>query len=655
MTKSPVPASNTLPWILWIGIGLLPLMQWPEALDAGLNARQLGLGLLVMTMVTIGFVQHRKILGQQKLFWVLAIALTWWLWGWVGHIGALSKADSLALGLRNGSLIGLLMITLIGLRSGLLAKSDVIRAGFYFGLVTGGHALLEIVKAIADGRFQEDVYAITGLFQHKNLLSGALLVSMPFALMTILEGKAWERKAAAALGILLLLELFMLRTRGAWLGILSAALLLIPLAWWMGAASRIALKRALRWWPALLIALAALGYSISRETAGSQLLNERNITHRFAFWKNTVEMFQEHPVTGVGNGNWRIYFSKYGLAHTDAKVMNGETRIQRPHNDYLWILSEQGLPGLLLFLALLGWSKWHLWRNKAREDEASAARQLALWFGFIALTVFALGDFPYERSGIMALFILLLALMNAEGDDPSTISWPVLSTLLVLGGVALGSSKVAQERIKAEVASRKVQEYNSNQDRRIIQAAHNAENDFYQIDNFNNPLPYYAALGEMFLTRDLRAAKADLNRSLELHPWHFLSMNQYGNLLKMENQWSEAEAYFDQALAISPAFELARLNKAEALAQRQEWEEAFIWMHGCALNTKNQKLYQLAAQILPNWLKEKSNKPQNLQPPLAKRLMAFQNNPQQLVQEYARYRQEVFKRDQRARSAGKKS
>ncbi len=430
---------------------------------------------------------------------------------------------------------------------------------------------------------------------------------------------------------------------------------MVPIAWWMGEASRKTLKKVLRWWPALLIAVAALGYSISRETAGSQLLNERNITHRFAFWKNTVEMFQEHPLTGVGNGNWRIYFSKYGLAHTDAKVMNGETRIQRPHNDYLWILSEQGLPGLLLFLALLGWSKWHLFRNKSKDDEATAARQLALWFGFMALAVFALGDFPYERSGIMALFFLLLALMNAEGENEPSTRWPVMPTLLVFGGVAVGSSKVAQERIKAEVAAREVQEYNTKQDRRIIQAAHNAENAFYQIDNYNNPLPYYAALGEMFLTRDLRAARADLQRSLELHPWHFLSMNQYGNLLKMENNWTEAESYFDQSLAISPAFELARLNKAEALVQRQEWEEAFIWMHGCALNSKNQKLFQLAAQILPNWLSEKAGKPQNQQPPLAKRLMAFQNNPQQLLQEYAKYRQEVLTRDQRARSAGKKS
>lgn len=655
MTKSPVSPSSSLRWILWIGIGLLPLMQWPEALDSGLNARQLGLGLLVMSMITIGFVQHKKILMQQRLGGVLIVAMAWWLWGWIGHIDALSKADSLSLALRNGSLVGLLMITLFGLRSGLLVKGDVIRAGFFFGLITGGHAFLEIVKAIAEGKFQEDVYAITGLFQHKNLLSGALLISMPFALMTILEGKGWERKAGAALGIMLLIELFMLRTRGAWLGILTSGVLLVPIAWWMGEASRKTLKKVLRWWPALLIAVAALGYSISRETAGSQLLNERNITHRFAFWKNTVEMFQEHPLTGVGNGNWRIYFSKYGLAHTDAKVMNGETRIQRPHNDYLWILSEQGLPGLLLFLALLGWSKWHLFRNKSKDDEATAARQLALWFGFMALAVFALGDFPYERSGIMALFFLLLALMNAEGENEPSIRWPVVPTLLVFGGVAVGSSKVAQERIKAEVAAREVQEYNTKQDRRIIQAAHNAENAFYQIDNYNNPLPYYAALGEMFLTRNLRAARADLQRSLELHPWHFLSMNQYGNLLKMENNWTEAESYFDQSLAISPAFELARLNKAEALVQRQEWEEAFIWMHGCALNSKNQKLFQLAAQILPNWLSEKAGRPQNQQPPLAKRLMAFQNNPQQLLQEYAKYRQEVLTRDQRARSAGKKS
>ena len=166
------------------------------------------------------------------------------------------------------------------------------------------------------------------------------------------------------LSLLILLEIVLLRTRGAWLGLISSALLIIPFGWFMGGPAREILSKMKKWWPALLVVIAVLGFSLRSETSSSQLLNERNISHRFAFWENSLEMIQEHPLSGVGHANWRLHFPKYGLEKTDTQVMNGLAGIQRPHNDLLWILSEQGVIGLLLYLAMLAMVMWSIISNR---------------------------------------------------------------------------------------------------------------------------------------------------------------------------------------------------------------------------------------------------------------------------------------------------
>lgn len=641
MAKSPIKASGNLSLFFIIGIAALPLGIWNGALDAGLNFRQMLLGLLVTILVSIGFIQNKKVYAESTIPMIGWAAILWWLWGWIPHVSAISSADSLAIQLRNGSLVGLFILILLGLQNGSIKRQDIVRAGLFFGALTSFEALLRIIQALNDGSFQKDVYSIKGLFQHKNLLSGALLVSLPFSLLASVEGtKKWELKGGLVVSILIFLELFLLRTRGAWLGLVASGIILIPLSFVLEGQAKDSLLKLKKWWPAVLVIIGALAFSLRSETASSQLLNERNISHRFAFWSNTLEMAKEHPITGVGHGNWRIYFPKYGLSHTDAQVMNGITGIQRPHNDYLWILSEQGIVGLLLFFLILGLGKWSLFSSRGSDDPTVTKRHLIYWFGFISVGIFAFGDFPYERSAHMALFFLLIALMASEANSKGLAKIPVWVVLLILGGASMGSAYVARERLNAEESVNQIHAYNSRQDGRIIQAAESAENDFYKIDNYTNPLPYYAALGELYNTKNLVAAEANLDRALELHPWHILSMNQYGNLLKKKDQWEEAEKYFDMALAISPDFEMGRLNKAEALVRKKQWQEAFEWMHGCALDSRNPKLYQMASQILPEWLEEKSRNSKT-QTPLARYLMPYKGDLKTLVNQYGAYRQQV--------------
>ena len=277
-------------------------------------------------------------------------------------------------------------------------------------------------------------------------------------------------------------------------------------------------------------------------------------------------------------------------------------RHQRPHNDLLWILSEQGVIGLLLYLAMLAMVMWSIISNRAHEPRKMGSL-LICWFAFVAFCIFSLGDFLRTQRPLARLFILM-ALMTHEAGDIRSVKFPVLP--LDSGGVSVGSALIAKERTDGEMKAKRVLEFNLRRDVRVIQAK-DAQTEHFVIDNFGNPLPYYAALGELYTTEDMEAADRSLAEALKWHPWHILSLNQLGNLHKKRKEWTEAEACFDRVLALSPQFEMARLNKAEMLIQKREWTKAFIWLHGCALHSQNPKLFKLAGMVLPRMIQERQS------------------------------------------------
>ncbi len=65
------------------------------------------------------------------------------------------------------------------------------------------------------------------------------------------------------------------------------------------------------------------------------------ISERLEFYQNTLEIIKEHPVTGVGTGGFRQAYAE----HVAPKGLN-PTR--NPHNQYLLVMVQVGVVGLLL-------------------------------------------------------------------------------------------------------------------------------------------------------------------------------------------------------------------------------------------------------------------------------------------------------------------
>jgi O-antigen ligase len=77
-------------------------------------------------------------------------------------------------------------------------------------------------------------------------------------------------------------------------------------------------------------------------------------SHRVELWTVATHVFRDHPVFGVGAGNFRVVEPAYSI--TDINLRTTDVILDRAevvHNTYLHVLAETGLIGLALFVSVI--------------------------------------------------------------------------------------------------------------------------------------------------------------------------------------------------------------------------------------------------------------------------------------------------------------
>ena len=193
----------------------------------------------------------------------------------------------------------------------------------------------------------------------------------------------WMQRISVGLAILCIL---LLRTRGVWLGAFAMTAVAVAYYTLKGNAQRRSIGL-------LAMGVISIGIVVAIFAAGSEkIFNSDTIQSRLHYWNASWEMFMDQPVSGVGGGQWKIEYPGTGLKGTNESVMSGQTSILRPHNDLLWMLSETGIAGAILFLALLvlGFTK------TIRHDGG-----LFFSLTIVGFTVYGFGEFPLERATML--------------------------------------------------------------------------------------------------------------------------------------------------------------------------------------------------------------------------------------------------------------
>jgi O-antigen ligase len=81
---------------------------------------------------------------------------------------------------------------------------------------------------------------------------------------------------------------------------------------------------------------------------------------RLHLWSNAIESIAQHPLVGSGVGSWSDEFDR--IEHARNLKAKPLTRLSNPHQEYLLWGVQLGVPGVILFLALLGSFVYASWR-----------------------------------------------------------------------------------------------------------------------------------------------------------------------------------------------------------------------------------------------------------------------------------------------------
>jgi tetratricopeptide (TPR) repeat protein len=105
-------------------------------------------------------------------------------------------------------------------------------------------------------------------------------------------------------------------------------------------------------------------------------LQKNTFQTRLISWRGAWEDFKNHPILGVGHGNYAVIFDKY----FDPKFYDysrGETYFDRAHNNLVDIASTTGLVGLLTYLSIFVFVAIYL--IKAFRRGRIGGVEFALW------------------------------------------------------------------------------------------------------------------------------------------------------------------------------------------------------------------------------------------------------------------------------------
>jgi putative inorganic carbon (hco3(-)) transporter len=279
--------------------------------------------------------------------WLAASLLLFLAWAAMSLVWATQASNGTSVLLRFALNFTLFPIVLVAVRR----LDDVI--WLYVVFVTGAltaaaYGQLHTASAAAGGRLE-------GGGLNPNQLGEVLVVAVVLA-ATLAANRRWSpaaRVTAFAAASLAAIALFLTLSRGALIG-LGAALLIAPFAVGRG-------RRAAALALATLAVLATVGWFAVIASPSSL----QRVTHpakaggsgRETLWKVGWRMFEAHPVNGVGVGNYQVvsihYLLRPGITTHDQFIVDTPAQFP-PHNIYLNVLSELGIVGLTLFLAILG-------------------------------------------------------------------------------------------------------------------------------------------------------------------------------------------------------------------------------------------------------------------------------------------------------------
>lgn len=442
---------------------------------------------------------------------------------------------------------------------------------------------------------KESLYEITGMNGHKNLFSSFLFLNS-FFIFQYLKSSEGKQKylPLIALSVTVLLLIF-LQTKAVWIAAVFSGLVFLKLKYILPKFKKIRINVL---WSVLTLGVLinlfflfllpviiqrGIEHNIENTATGSQEKKYELDNERLVLWDKTLSMQKKAPLLGVGSGNWQIFIGRENINGLwRAEDLN--FTFQRPHNDLLWILSENGWIGFELYLFFLLFLIIH--GSRVLQDDqfrsvGSTGVAISFLIGFLVISFF---DFPKERIEHLVWFNLILGFLHLNTSNENfkfNFSDAARKFSLQTGLViCLLAVLVSALRFKGEYFTRKIYEAKDSGSYEVIPLLKEKAVSFaYNIDPASLPLSWYS--GTAYLSeQNYIKALIELRNAGELNPYNRNVLNDLGTAYAFLKEYGKAKNCFKEALIISPRFDDPALNLADIyLSEKDTLEAAKILRH----------------------------------------------------------------------------
>ncbi|OUT42760.1 MAG: hypothetical protein CBB66_00450 [bacterium TMED6] len=294
-------------------------------------------------------------------------------------------------------------------------------------------------------------------------------------------------------------------------------------------------------------------------TSTNKNLNENKISkntlgERIYLYNTTIDMIKDYPFFGVGYNNWRLNNpSYYGDYIHDENYLKLN---QRPHNDILWITSESGFFGLLLFMSIVIIPLIFTFKKILyTEHNNKSILNGFILVSIISILIESLFDFPKQRT-IPNLYLwsylgYLTINIPSENILHTTKKHLIKKLLLFISFLIavfsfLDYNSILNSRQMLQFKSQKEYDLAINKGKKALKYGKN-------VDNTGTPITFYLGVLE-YQKGNITLSENYFNQSLKIYPDHLGTLENLMIIKAKSSQFEEAKVIMANLRNLYPKY-----------------------------------------------------------------------------------------------------
>lgn len=246
-----------------------------------------------------------------------------------------------------------------------------------------------------------------GFFGHPMTFAGYLCMYLPLFLLGYFEN-LFGTKYKYVSGIMFLAGLAALifnGTRGAWIAVaMTAGILLL---YYM-------VRNKRNFIVGIILVAVCCGILVNNSAFMNRMSTITNNKYqsnseRLLMWNSAWNMFKDHPVLGVGLGQYK---ENYQQKYISPKAK--EPNLEHAHNNFMQMLAENGMVGFLGFMAMFTYIIWHNFRKFLTSKNIYS---IAICAVSITLLLQGFTEFNFGNSAVVKAYWLILGCLVVLAEN----------------------------------------------------------------------------------------------------------------------------------------------------------------------------------------------------------------------------------------------